>query len=115
MPTNKNLSARLLTVADNLSTIFCALKAFTHALRSVYSDGVDEETASGFDWLGDCVLQQVEQLTAQVQQLEGSQVSFECALRETLTADQVDEVLQEFITWTQRLERKDKDFKGVVA
>ncbi len=113
MPANKNLSARLLDIEDDLHHVFCALKAFNHSLQSIYESGVDQDTAFGFDWLGKCVLDQVEQLE---RQLEHSHTSLETALRESLSDDQADEVLKDFIAWSNSLEKKgSKKSKGVSA
>jgi hypothetical protein len=108
----KNHSSRLLDIEDALHHVFCALKAFNHSLQSIYENGVDQDTASGFDWLGSCVLDQVEQLE---RQLEHSQTSLETALRESLSEEQADEVLKDFIAWSQSLDKKGKKLKGVVA
>ena len=112
MPANKNLSVRLLNLEDDLHHVFCALKAFNHSLHSIYENGVDQDTAFGFDWLGQCVLDQVEQLE---RQLDHSQTSLETALRESLNEEQADEVLKDFITWSSTLEKKGKKLKGVSA
>jgi hypothetical protein len=112
MPTKNHLSARLLNLEDDLHHVFCALKAFNHALQSIYENGVDQDTASGFDWLGQCVLDQVEQLE---RQLEHSHTSLETALRASLSDDQADEVLKDFIAWSNSLEKNGKKLKGVSA